>query len=210
MKLRILLADDHRIIVDGLRQLINNEPDMEVAGAAEDGHGAVRLARELEPDVVILDISMPGLNGIEAADLILAERPKSRVIALSVHSDRRFVSRILQAGASGYLLKNCASKELVEAIRIVAGGETYVSPKVAGVLVKDYLGKLDKPGVLSQREREVLQLIAEGQSTKQIGVILFISPKTVERHRKQIMEKLNLYNVADLVKYAIKEGITGL
>ncbi len=215
MGCRILLADDHKIVRDGLRSLLEKQPGMDVVAEADNGRTTVRLARELLPDLVIVDIGMPGLNGIEATRQIVAENPRIRVVALSMHSDRRFVAQMFKAGASAYLLKDCAFEELAQAVQVVLAGRTYLSPQVAGTVVEDYIRHLaatDGSGfsVLTAREREVLQLLAEGNSTKQIANSLHVSMKTVETHRQQIMNKLNVQSVADLVKYAIREGLTSL
>ncbi len=215
MSLKILLADDHKIVRDGLQSLITKQPGMEVVGEAENGRMTVQLARELRPDVIIMDISMPDLNGIEAARQILAETPDVKIIALSMHSDRRFVTGILGAGASGYLLKDCAFQELAEAIRTVVADRYYLSPGITGVVVKDYVSQVRttdalSSDVLTAREREVLQLIAEGKSTKEIASELHVSVKTVETHRQNTMQKLNIHNVAGLTRYAIREGLTSL
>ena len=213
--IKILLAEDHKIVRDGLRTLIDSEPGMEVVAEAEDGRSAVRLAEELSPDVIIMDIAMPDMNGIDATRLIIHENPRVRVIALSMYSDRRFVSGMLEAGASGYLLKDCAFEELVRAIRSVISNQTYLSPKIAGIVVSRYIGKTPRtePSVftnLTQREREVLQVLAEGMTTKEIAYHLNVSVKTVETHRRNIMEKLNIHSISELVKYAIREGLTSL
>ncbi len=215
MSIRILLADDHKITREGLRSLITKQSDMEVVAEAENGRDAVGLSKDLRPDVIIMDVSMPGLNGIEATKQILSEDENVKVIALSMHSDNLFVSEMLKSGASGYMLKDCAFEELDRAIREVVGGNTYLSPMISGTVVEDYLRKLNKSdtgesGILSDREKEVLQLLAEGQSMKQIGLKLFISAKTVETHRRQIMNKLDMYTVAELTKYAIRKGLTSL
>ncbi len=215
MSIKILLADDHRITRQGLRSLLEKEPDMEVVAEAEEGRTTVRLACELLPDVVVMDVSMPDLNGMEATRQILAELPNVKVIALSMHSDNLFVSEMLKSGASGYLLKDCAFEELARAIHVVVDGKTYLSPAISGVVVDEYLHHLTKtesPGskVLTDREREVLQLIAEGNSTKQVALKLHISVKTVETHRRQIMSKLNIHTIAELTKYAIRQGLTSL
>lgn len=215
MSIRILLADDHKITREGLGSLISKQSDMEVVAEAENGREAVGLAKDLRPDVIIMDVSMPGLNGIEATKHILSEDENVKVIALSMHSDNLFVSEMLKSGASGYMLKDCAFEELDRAIRAVVGGNIYLSPMISGTVVEDYLRKLNKTdggesGILSDREREVLQLLAEGQSMKQIGLKLFISAKTVETHRRQIMNKLDMYTVAELTKYAIRKGLTSL
>ena len=215
MSIRILLADDHKITREGLRSLISKQSDMKVVAEAENGRDAVGLAKELRPDVIIMDVSMPDLNGIEATKQILSESENVKVVALSMHSDNLFVSEMLKSGASGYMLKDCAFEELDRAIREVVRGNTYLSPMISGVVVEDYLHRLNKSGagesnILTDREREVLQLLAEGQSTKQIGLKLFISAKTVETHRRQIMNKLDMYTVAELTKYAIRKGLTSL
>jgi len=215
MPARILLVDDHAIIREGLRSLLVNQPDIEVVGQAEDGLKALELVRKLGPDIVIMDITMPNLNGIDAARRILSERAGTRIIALSMHSSRRFVTEILKAGASGYILKECLFGELVEAIQTVLKGGTYLSPRITGVIVKDYVRRMSKgyraeaPDV-TEREREVLQLLAEGKSTKQIAQRLHISPKTVESNRRNIMDKLGIHSVAELTKYAVREGLTPL
>jgi len=215
MSVKILLADDHKITRQGLRSLLEKEPDMEVVAEAEEGRTAVRLVRELLPDVVVMDVSMPDLNGMEATHQIVAEHPNVKVIALSIHSDNLFVSEMLKSGASGYLLKDCAFEELARAIHVVVDGKTYLSPAISGVVVDDYLHRLartESPSseVLTDREREVLQLIAEGKSTKQVALKLHISVKTVETHRRQIMSKLDIHTIAELTKYAIRKGLTSL
>ena len=213
--LRLLLVDDHRIIREGLRTLLGRHDGLEIVGEAEDGTAAVRLAAELSPDIVVMDITMPGLNGIDAARQILARDPRARVIALSMHADRRFVIGALKAGAAGYLLKDCASEEIARAVRKVAGGGTYLSATITDIVVKDYVaqhGASDSSAyaVLTAREREVLQRMAEGLSTKDIAFQLKVSVKTVETYRQQIMEKLDIHSVAELTKYAIREGLTAL
>jgi two-component system response regulator NreC len=215
MSVRIILAEDHRITREGLVNLLKERPDMEVVGEAENGREAVRLARELSPDLVIMDVTMPDLNGIDATRIITSGSNKTKVIALSMYSDKQFVQGMIQAGASGYLLKDCAFEELVSAIQAVIHGDTYLSPGIAGIVVQDYLNKLttDRSSadtVLTNREREVLQLIAEGNSTKEIAARLSVSVKTVETHRRQIMEKLGIFSIAELTKYAIREGLTSL
>ena len=212
---RIIIADDHKILRQGLRTLLSKEPDMEVVAEAEDGRRTVTLVREMIPHIVIMDVNMPDLNGIEATRQILSEYPDVKVIALSMHADRRFVINMLKAGAHGYLLKDCAFEELAQAIRLVMSNKTYLSPGVAEIVVKDYVGRVPGPrqsafSVLTNREREVLQLMAEGKSTSQIAELLHISVKTVETHRQQIMHKLRIRSVAELTKYAIREGLTSL
>lgn len=215
MSIRILLADDHKIIREGLRSLLEKQSDMEVAGEVEDGISAVRVSEKLHPDIVIMDIGMPDMNGIEATRQIVARVRGVRVIALSMHSDKRFVSEMLKAGASGYLLKDCAFEELVSAIRMVSAGHTYLSQRVTGLVVDECLRNPSISystaySLLSAREREVLQLLAEGNTSKKIAFLLKISIKTAEAHRKQMMKKLGLSGIAELTKYAIKEGITSL
>jgi DNA-binding NarL/FixJ family response regulator len=215
MSITILLADDHRILREGLRSLIEKQADMEVGGEAEDGRQAMRLARELSPDVAVVDISMPDLNGIEATRQIVSERSGTKVIALSVHSHRRFVREMLAAGASGYLPKDCAVEELIGAVRTVVAGGTYLSPAIAGVVAEGFVGRSPAgPGsafsVLSEREREVLQLLAEGSNPKEVALTLGISPSTVGVHRKNVMDKLGIDNLPELTKYAIREGLTSL
>ncbi len=213
MSIRLLLADDHKIVREGLRALVETQPGMEVIGEAENGRSAVRLTKELLPDAVIMDVAMPDLNGIEATRQIVAEVPQVKIIALSVHADRRLVIQLIRAGASGYLLKDCTFEELTDAIRTVVEQNTvYLSPRIADVVVKEYLRKV--PGtevsvfsLLSNREREVAQLVAEGKSTKEIASALCVSVKTIETHRQQIMKKLNVRSTADLVKLAIREGL---
>ena len=216
MSIRVLIADDHKIMLAGLRSLLEKQTDFEVVGEADNGRKAVQMAQEKTPDVVVMDVSMPDLNGIEATMQIVESLPKTRVIALSMHSDKRFVMGMLRAGASGYLLKDCASQELANAIVQVAGGKKYLSPEITGVVIDDFLlgGSSEEVATaaspLSPREREVLQLIAEGWSTKQIASHLYVSIKTIETHRRQIMKKLDLHSIADLTKYAIREGLTSV
>jgi DNA-binding NarL/FixJ family response regulator len=216
MSIRVLIADDHKIMLAGLRSLLEKQTDFEVVGEADNGRKAVQMAQEKTPDVVVMDVSMPDLNGIEATKQIIESLPDTRVIALSMHSDKRFVMGMLRAGASGYLLKDCASQELANAIAQVAGGKKYLSPEITGVVIDDFLlgGSAEEVATaaspLSPREREVLQLIAEGWSTKQIASHLYVSIKTIETHRRQIMKKLDLHAIADLTKYAIREGLTSI
>ncbi len=215
MNIKVLLADDHKIIRDGLRSLIEKNPDMEVVGEAEDGRTTVRLVHELDPDIVIMDISMPDLNGIDATQQIVTNDPGVKVIALSMHSDKRFVAGMLKAGASGYLLKDCAFDELEQAVKTVLADHTYLSSKIATVVIKDYVPQVSTEhtsafSVLSAREREVLQLLAEGKTTKDIASELFLSVKTIETYRQRIMDRLDIHNLADLIKFAIREGLTSL
>ncbi len=215
MKIRILLADDHKIVREGLRSLLEKQPDLEVVAEAENGRQAVQLVKKLQPQVVIMDIAMPELNGIEAARQIKTEAPAVKIIILSMHSDKRFVARALGAGASGYLLKDCALEEITGAISRVIKNQTYLSPGITGLVVEDYVRHMaaaKEPTfvVLTTREREVLQLITEGKATKEIAFLLHVSVKTVETHRRQIMEKLDIHSIAELTKYALREGLTSL
>jgi len=215
MCIRVVLADDHKIMREGLCSLLQNEPRMEIVGVAEDGRSALQLVRETKPDVVVMDVAMPDLNGMEATRKIKAEMPEVRILALSMHSDKRYISSMLQAGASGYLLKDCAFKELVQAIHTVARKQVYLSPSIAALITEDYVRQLmakdgSAAAVLSPKEREVLQLMAEGNSTKKIAADLNLSVKTIETHRQQIMEKLDLHSVAELTKFAVREGLTSL
>ncbi|OGR31030.1 MAG: DNA-binding response regulator [Desulfobacca sp. RBG_16_60_12] len=213
MSIKVLIADDHQIVRDGLRSMLEKEPWIKVVGEAEEGRTTLRLARELEPDVIIMDVSMPDLNGIEATRQIVAEFPTIKVIALSMHNDRRFVLNMIKAGAKGYLLKDSAFKELAKAIKVVVSNQTYLSGEIADILVQDYLSvstpdEFSAFHLLSPREREVLQLLAEGKSSNQIAESLHISVKTVETHRAQLMAKLKIKSIAELTKYAIREGLT--
>jgi DNA-binding NarL/FixJ family response regulator len=213
MPIRILLADDHAIVRHGLSQSIQREKDMEVIGQAENGISTVEMVRELSPDIVIMDISMPDLNGMEATREIIRDFPQVKVIGLSMHSAKKFITEMFKAGASAYLLKDCKFEELAEAIRTVMSGKSYISPEISKEVVESYIKTAEQKqssvfSTLSKREREVLQLLAEGQTTKQIGLKLHISPKTVEAHRLRVMDKLDIDNVAQLTKYAIQEGLT--
>lgn len=213
MSIQIILAEDHRITREGLVNMLEDQPDMEVVGEAGNGREAIQLARELSPDLVIMDVTMPDLNGIDSTRVIASNPKNIKVIALSMYSDKQFVQGMMQAGASGYLLKDCAFSELVHAIRAVFKGDTYLSPGIAGIVVEDYVSKLSRSAssassVLTRREREVLQLISEGESTRHIAAKLAISVKTVETHRRQMMGKIGIRTVAGLTKYAIREGLT--
>ena len=215
MPTRVLLVDDHAMIRQGLCSLLEKQPDIEVVGSVENGRKAVDTARELAPDLVIMDISMPNLNGIDATRKIIGEMGDVKVIALSIHSSRHFVAEMLKAGASGYILKECLFDELVEAIKTVLNGGTYLSPKITGVVIDDYVKRLStqyqpEGPVLTEREREVLQFLSEGKSTKQIAMQLHVSAKTIESNRRNIMDKLGINSVAELTKYAVREGITPL
>ena len=215
MPTKILLADDHAIIRQGLRSMLEQQPDIEVVGEVEDGRKALESAEQLSPDLVIMDISMPNLNGIDATRKIVGGPGETKVIALSIHSSKRFVTEMLKAGASGYILKECLFDELIEAIKTVQRGGIYLSPRITGVVVDDYVRRLSgkyqpEAPELTAREREVLQLLTEGKSTKQIALQLHVSTKTIESNRRNIMDKLGIHSVAELTKYAIREGLTPL
>jgi DNA-binding NarL/FixJ family response regulator len=211
--IRVLLADDHKLIRAGLRLVVDQQPDLSVVGEADDGRQAVELAKSLKPDVVVMDIGMPNLNGIEAARQIREIRPDAAVVMLSMHSDEGYVLRALGAGARAYLLKDSATTDLVQAIHAVVEGKSFFSPAVSKVLLQDYMRKLQRSGaedsydLLSPREREVLQLVAEGKSNKEIASLLNFSVYTVETHRAKIMQKLNLKGVPELILYAVRKGI---
>ena len=211
MSIKIILADDHKIVREGLISLLNQQDDMKVLADAPEGFSIIKFARKFKPDVVITDISMPELNGIEATEVIHKEFPKMKIIALSMHSEKHVILRVLRAGANGYLLKDSAFLELVKAIRSVLKGEIYLSSKITDMVVNEYIKKISENesdlDLLSVREKEVLQLISEGKSTKEIAALLFVSIKTIESHRKHLMEKLGLFTVADLTRFAIKEGL---
>ncbi|HEV56599.1 MAG TPA: response regulator transcription factor [Phycisphaerales bacterium] len=213
MSIRVFIADDHEIMREGMCALLRRRPDVEVVGQAADGRQAVRLVKELAPDVVIMDIGMPNLNGIEATRQMVADNPKLKVMALSTHSDGAIVAKMLKAGASGYMLKDSAFAELMTGIDAMARGNTYLCTKIARVIFSDYVNMLTNPkwsggDGLTSREIEVLQLVAEGRTTKEIARILNVSVKTVDSHREHIMDKLGIHNVAGLTKYAVREGFT--
>jgi DNA-binding NarL/FixJ family response regulator len=215
MSIRVLLADDHKIVREGLRKLLNQDIGIEVVGEADTGRKTVALAQELCPDVIVMDITMPDLNGIDATSKIKKEVPNTKVLCLSMHADKRFVMAVIKAGASGYLLKDCPFEELSRAIQAVARNEIYLSSQIAHFIVDASIShtKDEKSAaytVLTPREREIVQLIAEGKNTKTIALGLGISVKTVEAHRRQIMKKLNMHSIAELTKYAISEGLTSL
>jgi len=213
--IKVVLTDDHMIIRDGLRALLERQPDMEVVAEADNGRTALKHVKELSPDVVIMDIGMRELNGIDATRQIVKMSPGVKVLALSMYSDKRFVKEMLKAGASGYMLKDSAFTELIDAIRVIVGGKIYISPGVASIVLEDYLGDSTQRessirSLLTSREIEVLQLLAEGKSTKQIALSLSLSIKTIESRRARIMQKIGIDNIADLTKYAIREGIVSL
>lgn len=215
MPVSVIIAEDHKIVREGLSMLLRREPGLEVVAMADNGRMALELVARHQPALVVMDLSMPEMNGIESTRRILADYPDTQVLTLSMHSERRFVQEALNAGARGYLLKDCAFEELIGAIKTVMNGDIYLSPKIAGIVVEDYLRRPSTPNqspfaVLSGREREVLQLIAEGKSTKEIAFQFSVSVKTVETQRQQIMKKLKIYSVAELTKFAIREGLTPL
>lgn len=218
MTIRILIADDHKIVLDGLKALIEAQPDMKIVAQATNGREAVKLARKERPDMIIIDVAMPDLNGLEAVRQILTDNSRTKVLALSMHSDRRYVTGMLSAGASGYILKHCAFEELAQAIRTVLRNQVYLSPAIAGILVQELSQPKNRRArkhasslsSLTPREREVLQLIAEGHSARDIAQHINLSVKTVETHRRQVMEKLGIRSVAELTKFAIREGLTSL
>lgn len=212
-RLRVLLADDHQLVRSGIRSLLQSFADVEVVGTTGDGREAVELAKTLQPNIVLMDIAMPILNGLEATARITKECPHSQVIILSMHTNEEYVLSALRAGASGYLVKNAAPEELELAIRAVARGETYLSPAVSRHVIEEYLGgHIESSGpldALTPRQREVLQLIAEGKTTKQIAGLLGVSIKTIETHRAQLMERLGIHDVAGLVRFAVRYGLVG-
>jgi DNA-binding NarL/FixJ family response regulator len=219
MKINIILADDHHVIREGLRLLLDREKDLLVIAEADTGRSVLSAVKKFNPDLVIMDVSMPELNGMEATRKILSEAPATKVLALSMYSDKRFVEGMFQAGVSGYILKNCIARELVSAIRLVAKGQVYISPEIAGSIVDGYLSRLVpqtdttqrlQRKTLTDREREILQLICEGQNSKEVAETLHVSSKTVDAHRRNIMEKIGVHSIAELTKFAIREGITTL
>ncbi len=214
--MRILLADDHNVLRKGLRRILEEQPDLEVVGEAADGREAVTLANTLHPDIVVMDIAMPLMNGLEATRQILLRHSDLNVLILSMYSDENYVVQVLRAGARGYLLKDTAEEDLITAVRTVANGQPFFSPKIAKLLLGDGMQRLRQEGVsdsydlLTAREREVLQLIAEGKSNKESAAALFVSPTTIETHRARIMDKLDLHSTADIVLYAVRKGIVQL
>lgn len=207
-KLRIVIADDHTLVRAGLTTLMARMQDMEVVGEAGDGREALKLVRDLQPDIALLDIAMPGLNGLEAAERIHNEAPKTKVIILSMHAKEEYVAQALKAGASGYLLKDAATTELDLALKVVAQGQFYLSPSISRQVVDSYLhGGPTGLDLLTPRQREILQLVAEGKSTREIAELLHLSVKTVETHRAQLMDRLDIHDVAGLVRYALNKGL---
>jgi DNA-binding NarL/FixJ family response regulator len=212
-KIRVLLADDHTILRAGLRMMLNAQPDIEVVGEASDGRQAIAEAQRLEPEVILMDITMPECNGIEATRQVKRLLPDVRVLVLTMHENEEYLFQVLRAGASGYMLKEAADTELISAIRVVSAGRFYLSPSAQTMMVSDYLQRVrtgeerDSYGALTEREREILKLVAEGYTNNQIAERLFISPKTVDTHRTHIMDKLNLHSRAELVKYAMRRGL---
>ena len=212
-KLRILLADDRIVVRTGLRALLESQPNLEVVGESENGRETVELVASLGPDVVVMDVAMPVLNGIEATKTIVTQRPATAVVILSMHADESYVMRALKAGARGYLLKDSAAADLISAIQAVSQNKSFFSPKVSRILAEDYVrvlkqkGAVDSYDLLTSREREILQLLAEGKANKEVATALNISPYTVETHRRHILEKLNLHNPAELILYAVRKGI---
>ncbi len=206
--IRILLADDHAVVRRGFRMILASQPDMEVIGEAMNGREAVELAQSLQPDIVVMDVSMPELSGIEGTRRISELCPRTRVLALSMHRDAVYVREILRAGARGYLVKDADDDALIGAVRAIAQGEGYLSPAVADAVLDDYRKHVSNPiDLLTSREREVLQLIAEGKTNKEIATILTLSVYTVESHRGRIMEKLNLHSAGDVVRFALRNGL---
>ena len=215
MSVRVLLGDDHQIVREGLRMILEREPGVQVIGEAGDGRAVLDLTQKTAPDVVVMDIAMPSMNGVEATRRIRSEMSGVHVVALSAYADKRYVLAMLEAGAQGFVIKAGAAEELLDAIRAVVRGESYLSPRVAGFVVQACVGRLfpeddSAYAILGAREREVVQLLAEGKTSKEIGARLHVSVKTVEAHRRNIMRKLDLHSVADLTKYAVREGLTSL
>jgi two-component system, NarL family, response regulator NreC len=207
-RIRILLADDHAVVRQGFKMILSAQPDMEIVGEAGNGREAVELSEQLHPDVVVMDVAMPELNGIEATRRLSAAAPHARVVALSMHKDSVYVREILRAGARGYLLKDSPAPDLLAAVRAVASGEGYLSPAVSDAVLNDYRRHVTNPvDLLSSREREVLQMLAEGKTNKEIAVILNLSVYTVDAHRGRIMEKLNLHSINELVRFAVRNGL---
>jgi DNA-binding NarL/FixJ family response regulator len=216
MSINVMLVDDHNMVSEVLSALLEREPDMEIVATADNGRDAIRIAKEVKPDIIVMDVAMPEMNGLDACRHIMADAPESKIIVLSMYSDRKYIVGALKAGAKGYIQKKSAFLTLVAAIRSVNDNNGFLDPKITDIIMNDYCNQTNEYGasneqaLLSSREREVLQLIAEGKNTKEIAYALDISSKTVETHRRQIMHKLKLSNVADLTRYAIREGISSL
>ena len=207
-RIRILLADDHAVVRQGFKMILGAQTDMEIVGEAGNGREAVELAQQLKPDVVVMDVAMPELNGIEATRRLADSAPHARVVALSMHKDSVYVREILRAGARGYLLKDSVAADLVSAVRAVARGEGYLSPAVSDAVLDDYRRHVTNPvDLLTSREREVLQMLAEGKTNKEIATVLNLSVYTVDAHRGRIMEKLNLHSINELVRFALRNGM---
>jgi two-component system, NarL family, response regulator NreC len=212
-KLRLLLGDDHTLVRQGLRKILEERPEWEVVAEVGDGREAIKKAQALKPDVAIIDIGMPLLNGIDATQQIVRKVPETKVLVLSMHSDEAYVTRALQAGATGYMLKDSAGKDLLKAVASVAAGQAFFSPAVARLMLDDYVRRVSGSGVadrydsLSEREREIFQLIAEARTNKEVAELLQISPATVETHRARILQKLDIHNTAELVLYAVRRGV---
>src|SRR5580658_4047757 len=207
-RIRILLADDHAVVRQGFKMILGEQPDMEIVGEAGNGREALQLAESLKPDLVVMDVAMPELNGIEATRRMIDAAPHARVLALSMHKDSVYVREILRAGARGYLLKDSVAEDLVSAVRAVASGEGYISQQVSNAVLDDYRRHVTNPiDLLSSREREVLQMLAEGKTNKEIAVVLNLSVYTVDAHRGRIMEKLNLHSINELVRFAVRNGL---
>ncbi len=213
--IKVLIADDHRLFRDGLRTLLEKQKNINIVGETKDGSDTFTAAIRLRPDIILMDISMPGLNGIETTRKILTQFDSLKILMLSMHSDRRYVTESLKAGAVGYLLKDSAFEELITAIRIISENGIYLSPRINESVIKEYIAAAKNApqssfSILSAREREVLQMLAEGKTTKETASSLNVSVKTIETHRKQIMDKLDIHSIAELTKYAIREGLTSL
>jgi DNA-binding NarL/FixJ family response regulator len=207
-KIRVLMADDHAMVRQGFRLILAAQPDIEIVGEAGDGREAVEMAERLHPDVVVVDVAMPGLNGIEATRRIIKANPRIRVLALSMHKDAVYVREILRAGASGYLLKESIDSDLVAAVRSLAAGHSYLTPAISDAVLSDYRQSVKDPlELLTSREREILQMIAEGKTNKEIATALNLSIYTVDSHRGRVMEKLNLHSVGELVRFAMRSGL---
>ena len=214
MTIRILITDDHQLFREGIANLLAASPEIEIVGQAENGQQAIEKAKQLKPDIVIMDLSLPVINGVDATRILHKELPETKVLVLSMHADKNYIKEALEAGAFGYLFKDCTYDQLIEAINTVSQGKKYLSNKITEVLIHDYLNREeetpDNDQSLSERESEILRLIAEGKSTREIADLLFISVKTVGTHKQHLLEKLNLQSIAGLIKYAIRKGIVSI